>query len=111
MPVTRVRVVCTLGETIDTLAPTRRLTSVDLPEFGAPITAIKPHRFVATPPCVPGKFIGPHVRRDRAAPRPRGARRRASRRPPRSLARCRPPAPRQRNAVGEPALLPTTCDT
>jgi hypothetical protein len=47
MPSTRLRVVCTLGETIETLAPTRRFTSVDFPALGAPITATKPQR-VAT---------------------------------------------------------------
>ena len=36
------RVVCTLWVTIDTFAPTSRLTSVDLPAFGAPISATKP---------------------------------------------------------------------
>jgi hypothetical protein len=39
MPSTRVRVVCTLGETIDTLVPTIWLISVDLPTLGAPNTA------------------------------------------------------------------------
>ncbi len=39
MPRTSARVVCTLRETIDTLAPTSALMSVDLPAFGAPISA------------------------------------------------------------------------
>src|SRR5438552_13527857 len=47
MPSTRLLVVCTLGETIETLAPTRRLTSVDLPALGAPSTATKPKRRAA----------------------------------------------------------------
>jgi hypothetical protein len=38
------RVVCTLCETIDTLAPTSWLTSVDLPALGAPISATNPDR-------------------------------------------------------------------
>ena len=44
MPRTGTRVVCTLCETIDTLAPTSALTSVDLPALGAPMTAMKPQR-------------------------------------------------------------------
>src|SRR5258707_7162465 len=44
MPRTRLRVVCTLGETIDTLAPTRRLPRVDVPALGAPRTGTKPKR-------------------------------------------------------------------
>src|SRR3954469_23854226 len=43
MPRTSVRVVCTFRETIDTFEPTRLLSSVDLPAFGAPIRATKPH--------------------------------------------------------------------
>ena len=42
------RVVCTLWLTIETLAPTSALTSVDLPALGAPMTAMKPQR-VARP--------------------------------------------------------------
>src|SRR5690606_32288445 len=38
------RVVCTLREVIVTLAPTRALTSVDLPALGAPMMAITPQR-------------------------------------------------------------------
>jgi hypothetical protein len=47
MPRTMARVVCTLWLTIDTLAPTRRLTSVDLPALVAPISATKPERVAA----------------------------------------------------------------
>ncbi len=43
-PRTGKRVVWTFWVTIETLAPTRRLTRVDLPAFGAPITAAKPAR-------------------------------------------------------------------
>ena len=39
MPRTRARVVWTLRDTIDTLAPTSALRSVDLPALGAPISA------------------------------------------------------------------------
>src|SRR5215218_5139860 len=42
MPWTRRRVVCGLSETIATLPPQRALTSVDLPTFGRPATAMKP---------------------------------------------------------------------
>ena len=42
MPRTMARVVCTLWVTIDTLAPTSWLTSVDFPALGAPISATKP---------------------------------------------------------------------
>ena len=44
IPRIRARVVCTLRETIETLAPTNALTSVDLPALGAPIKATKPQR-------------------------------------------------------------------
>src|ERR687885_12500 len=44
MPMMRRRVVWTLGETIETLVPTRRLRSVDLPTLGAPRSATKPAR-------------------------------------------------------------------
>ena len=44
MPRTRQRVVCTLWVTIETLAPTSALTSVDLPALGAPMRATKPQR-------------------------------------------------------------------
>jgi hypothetical protein len=38
-----VRVVCTLWETIVTLAPTSAFTRVDLPALVAPMTEMKPH--------------------------------------------------------------------
>src|SRR6476620_6426134 len=44
MPSTGPRVVCALWVTMATLAPTSALISVDLPLFGAPISATKPHR-------------------------------------------------------------------
>ncbi len=44
MPRIRARVVCTLRDTMVTLAPTSALTRVDLPTLGAPISATKPHR-------------------------------------------------------------------
>src|SRR2546426_12516587 len=49
-PRTSVRVVCTLWETIVTLAPTSALISVDLPTLGAPINAMKPQRRPADAP-------------------------------------------------------------
>src|SRR3954471_9982940 len=42
MPCTRRRVVCGLSETIAPLPPQSALTSVDLPTFGRPATAMKP---------------------------------------------------------------------
>ena len=47
MPRTSDRVVCTLWLTIETLDPTSRLTSVDLPALGAPMMATKPQRVSA----------------------------------------------------------------
>src|SRR4029077_10253693 len=44
IPRTSARVVCTLRLTILTLEPTSALVSVDLPAFGAPISAMKPQR-------------------------------------------------------------------
>src|SRR5262245_44023260 len=44
MPSSRVRVVCGLGVTIASLRPTKPLSRVDLPAFGAPISATWPHR-------------------------------------------------------------------
>src|SRR5206468_8280650 len=44
MPRISARVVCTLRETMVTLAPTSALTRVDLPTLGAPINATKPQR-------------------------------------------------------------------
>src|SRR5271165_6894405 len=46
MPSTRNRVVCALGDTIDSLAPVSRFSSVDFPAFGAPTMATKPQRDV-----------------------------------------------------------------
>src|SRR5690606_32822480 len=57
MPRTGLRVVCTLGVTIDTLAPTSSFRSVDLPTFGAPTSATKPHRVSVA---VSLMFSGPH---------------------------------------------------
>src|SRR5262249_62356387 len=52
MPRSNARVVCTLCDTIATLAPTSALISVDLPTLGAPISAINPQRVCAAPcPC------------------------------------------------------------
>src|SRR4051794_16571863 len=45
------RVVCGLSETIATLRPTIALTSVDLPTFGRPASAMKPLRVIAPPEC------------------------------------------------------------
>src|SRR3546814_1462013 len=42
IPISRVRVVCTLGLTIATFWPTSALVSVDLPAFGAPTMATTP---------------------------------------------------------------------
>jgi hypothetical protein len=50
MPRSGMRVVCTLWLTIETLAPTRALTSVDLPALGAPMTAMKPQRVSSPAP-------------------------------------------------------------
>ena len=47
MPMMRRRVVCTLGETIDTLVPTSLFSRVDLPTLGAPRRATKPARAAA----------------------------------------------------------------
>src|SRR5246127_603200 len=44
IPSSRLLVVCGLGVTIASLRPTSRLSSVDLPAFGAPISATWPHR-------------------------------------------------------------------
>src|ERR687891_2425261 len=44
MPRIRRRVVWTLAVTIETLVPTSRLSSVDLPTLGAPRIAMKPQR-------------------------------------------------------------------
>src|ERR1041384_3334880 len=44
MPRTSAGVVCTLRLTMETFEPTSALISVDLPAFGAPISATKPQR-------------------------------------------------------------------
>src|SRR5262249_61216211 len=49
MPRMRLRVVCTLGVTIETFEPTSALIIVDFPTFGAPISAAKPQRRAACP--------------------------------------------------------------
>jgi len=53
-PRMRARVVCTLWVTMETLAPTMRLVSVDLPAFGSPIRAAKPARVVIAS-CLPSR--------------------------------------------------------
>src|SRR5882724_6558690 len=45
MPRMRLRVVCGLGVTMATLAPTRAFRSVDLPTFGRPTMAAYPARW------------------------------------------------------------------
>ena len=50
MPRMSARVVCTFGVTMEILAPTSALISVDLPTFGAPISATNPQRVPARPP-------------------------------------------------------------
>src|SRR5665648_95918 len=49
-PRTGPRVVCAFWVTIDTLAPTSVLVSVDLPLLGAPIRATKPQRLASSCP-------------------------------------------------------------
>ena len=44
MPITRMRVVCTLGDTMRDLGADQALTRVDLPALGAPTMATKPAR-------------------------------------------------------------------
>src|SRR5690606_33668678 len=46
-PRTRVREVCTVGVTIDSLAPTSALSRPHLPAFGAPTRATKPQRLTS----------------------------------------------------------------
>ena len=90
MPRTGMRVVCTLRLTMDTLAPTSALTSVDLPALGAPMTAMKPQRVSGAGVGMgAGSLIGPAPRpRARAAPWRRPARRRACWHPRRARASC-----------------------
>src|SRR5580692_7043013 len=54
MPRIKARVVCTLRETMVTLEPTSALASVDLPAFGAPISATKPQRVASPAGCSAG---------------------------------------------------------
>ena len=62
MPRIGMRVVCTLRLTIDTLAPTSALTSVDLPALGAPMTATKPQRVSgAAAACSAIRLAPPHA--------------------------------------------------
>src|SRR5579883_491340 len=65
-PFTRMRVVCTLGLTIATFAPTSALVSVDLPALGAPMMAQNPARvmtagraFLPPPPARPPAWTRP----------------------------------------------------
>jgi hypothetical protein len=48
-PKMRMRVVCTFGETMEILAPTRMFSRVDLPTLGAPRMAMKPQRWSVAP--------------------------------------------------------------
>src|SRR5690242_20069055 len=57
MPRTGPRVVCALWVTIETLAPTSALVSVDLPLFGAPISATKPQRVFSSPVALPAGLL------------------------------------------------------
>src|SRR3989441_7661322 len=51
MPRMRLRVVCGLGVTMATLAPTRAFSSVDLPTFGRPTMAAYPARWAIVGGC------------------------------------------------------------
>ena len=55
----RLRVVCGLSETIATLAPTMRLSSVDLPALGRPMSEAKPARGVMAPARLPARGVPP----------------------------------------------------
>src|SRR6202043_4036092 len=61
IPRTSARVVCTLGVTMEILDPTNAFASVDLPTFGAPISATKPQRVAgaAASACSAGSTIAP----------------------------------------------------
>ena len=50
IPVMRVRVVWGRGETIASFSPTRRLSNVDFPAFGRPISDTNPERIVTVAP-------------------------------------------------------------
>src|SRR5713226_10779277 len=52
-PRIRVRVVCGLGLTLASLAPTKAFSNVDLPTFGRPTKATKPQRN-----CSSGEDVG-----------------------------------------------------
>src|SRR3982074_2256741 len=66
IPRSNVRVVCTLWETIATLAPTIALIRVDLPTLGAPIRAMKPQRRPAGSPSSRARSpAGSTIRSDR----------------------------------------------
>ena len=99
MPRTMARVVCTLWVTIDTLAPTSWLTSVDLPALGAPISATKPECVGGC--CLFGAFrscgLFPVSRRLRAEGSPRP--------PPVRPARLERPLPRRRRKAARPCTL------
>ena len=66
-PRTGKRVVWTFWVTMETLVPTRRLTRVDLPALGAPITATNPARVMLRLPvrsvsaaaCSAARTVGP----------------------------------------------------
>ena len=75
MPITRRRVVCTLGETIETLVPTSRLSSVDLPTLGAPMIATNPARWPPAQPCGASPSTLQQLGRRRLLGRPLGGRR------------------------------------
>ena len=70
MPRIRIRVVCTLWVTIETLAPTIRFKSVDLPAFGSPISATMPQRV----PLTIRRLLPRVASGSRLAKRPRGTR-------------------------------------
>ena len=93
MPRTIERVVCTLWLTMVTLVPTSRLTSVDLPAFGTPISATKPQRVAGAST---GPLIVPSPIRPRAVARrwPRPAPPRAGCAPRRGPAAARQCSPR-----------------
>src|ERR687893_565680 len=86
MPRISRRVVCGLSDTIATLPPTMRLTSVDFPALGRPARATKPERVTASPSPRPG------ARASRRRPRARSQDARPASRPL--------PAPLGRDARG-----------
>src|SRR5436190_22536592 len=58
MPSNRVRVVYTFWVTIASLCPTSWFNRVDLPAFGAPISATNPQRVAASSLSRPGNSVG-----------------------------------------------------